>query len=114
MKERSKKLNRELEALPFKLAAHLFVHLIIFCVSRIYLVPHKTGPTNISPAEAFTGRKLDFKRYLRIGFEYAEAFNPYSDNTIRPITIAVICLGHTANISGSVKFFSLNTGKTTQ
>ena len=84
------------------------------CVSRINIVSHKTGLTNISPSEAFKVRKLDFKRYLRIGFEFAEAFNPYSDNTIRPITIAVICLGHTANISGSVKFLSLNTGKTTQ
>ena len=100
-------------SLPYKLAAHLFVHLIIFCVSRINLVPHKTGLTNISPTEAFKGRKLDFKRDLRIGFgEYAEAFDPYSDNTMRPRTNAVISLGHTGNISGSVKFLSLNTGKT--
>jgi hypothetical protein len=49
-----------INTLPYKLAASLIVHLIIFVVSRINLIPHKTGLTNISPAEAFKGRKVDF------------------------------------------------------
>ena len=58
-----------INTLPYKLAVCLIVHLIIIVVSRINLVPYKTGLTNISPAEAFKGRKIDFKRDLKIGLE---------------------------------------------
>jgi hypothetical protein len=102
-----------INSLPYRLAVTLLVYLTYFCVSRINLVPHKTGLTNISPTEAFKGRKIDFKRDLRVGFgEYAEVFDPYSDNTMRPRTQAGISLGPTGNLSGSVKFLSLATGRT--
>jgi hypothetical protein len=47
-----------INTLPYKLAACLIVHLIMFVVSRINLVPHKSGLLNLSPAEAFKGRRL--------------------------------------------------------
>ena len=81
-------------------------------MSRINLVPHKTGLTNLSPAEVFKGRKINFKTDLRIGFgEYVEAYDPYSDNTMRPRTQAAISLGPTGNASGSVRFLSLESGR---
>ena len=101
-----------INTLPYKLAINLFVFLIFFCVSRINLIPHKKGLTNLSPAEVFKGRKINFKIDLRIGFgEYVEAYDPYSDNTMRPRTQAAISLGPTGNASGSVRFLSLESGR---
>jgi hypothetical protein len=100
-------------SLPYRLALTFIVHLIFFCVSRINIVPNKTGLSNLSPIEAFKGRKVDFKKDLRIGFgEYAEVFNPYSDNSMSPRTIAGIALGSSGNVTGSVKFLSLDTLRT--
>ena len=109
VKERSRGI---FHSLPFSLAASLIVWLVYFCVSRINLVPHKSGFANISPTEAFLGRKTDYKRDLRCGFaDYAECFDPYSDNTIRSRTHPAISLIPTGNRSGSVKFLSLVSGK---
>ena len=76
------------------------------------MVPHKAGYINLSPREAFSGRKIDFKRDLRIGFgDYAEIFNINSDNSMASRTSAAISLGPTGNASGSVKFLSLVTNR---
>jgi hypothetical protein len=89
------------------------VYLIMFVTSRINLMPHRAGLSNISPSEAFRGRKIDYKRDLRLGFgEYCEVFDPRSDNSMRPRTQAAISLMPSGNTSGSVKFLSLATGKT--
>jgi len=102
-----------INSLPYKLAVSLISHLITFCVSRINLFPHKSGLSNISLTEAFKGRKIDYNKDLRIGFgEYVEAFDPYSDNTMRPRTQAAISLGPVGNSSGSVKLLSLSSGMT--
>jgi hypothetical protein len=101
-----------INTLPYKLALHLFVYLIMFVVSRINMMPHQAGFSNVSPLEAFSGRKVDFKRDLRIGFgEYAEVFNITSDNSMKPRTSAAISLGPVGNVSGSVRFLSLASNK---
>jgi len=70
---------------------------------------HKSGLLNLSPAEAFIGR-VDFKRDLSLGFgEYAEAMDPYANNTMRPKTQSVIALGSTGSASGSVKILFMLT-----
>jgi hypothetical protein len=71
----------------------LIAYLIFFNVLRINLVPHKTGFVNVSPAEAFKGRKVNYNKDLRIGCgEYFEVFNLYSDNSMLPRTVAAISL----------------------
>lgn len=98
--------------LSFRLALQLIAWLVFFCVSRINLVPHKSGLTNISPAEAFLGRKIDYRLDLRCGFgDYVECYNPLSDNSMRPRTEAAITLMPTGNRTGSVQCLSLNTGR---
>ena len=97
--------------LPFKLPAKMLPYLIFFAVSRINLVPHRGGPHNVSPREAFTGIKVDFKRDLRCGFgEYAECTVPVTDNTMKPRTHSCLSLLPTGK-QGSVKFLSFDTGK---
>jgi hypothetical protein len=110
VKERARAI---LHSLPYNLGLSLMVYLIMFVTSRINLMPHRAGLLNISPSEAFRGRKIDYKRDLRLGFgEYCEVFDPRSDNTMRARTQAAISLMPSGNASGSVKFLSLASGKT--
>ena len=51
------KIRGNFNTLPYKLPATLLVWLICFVVSRINIIPHRGGPTGISPREAFLGRK---------------------------------------------------------
>ena len=98
--------------LPYKLPSSLVVWLVYFCVSRINLIPHRSGLAYISPREAFTSRKTDFKRDLRVGFgEYLECAVPRMDNSLQPRTSSCISLFPTGNAAGSVKVLSLSTGK---
>ena len=48
--------------LPFKLCSMLLVLLVLFCVSRINMVPSKADAIVISPWERFHKRKLDYSK----------------------------------------------------
>jgi hypothetical protein len=110
VKERARAI---VNILPWRLALNLVPWLVFFCVSRINLIPHKSGLTSISPTEAFKGRKIDWKTDLRVGFgDYAECVDPYADNTLKSRTHAAIALLPTGNATGSVTFMSLLTGRT--
>ena len=109
VKERARGI---INTLPFKLALSLIVWLIFFCVSRINLLPHKGSPIGIAPSEAFRSRKTDAKLDLRCGFgDYAEVVDPYADNSMKPRTQAAIALLPIGNLTGSVNFLSLATGR---
>jgi hypothetical protein len=43
--------------LPFRLASFLLVWLLCFVVSRINMIPHRGGPVDVAPREAFYGSK---------------------------------------------------------
>ena len=67
------------------------------------MIPHKGGPIGVAPTELFSGRKIDAKLDLRVGFgDYCECVDPYSDNTMRPRTQAAIALYPLGNLTGSV------------
>jgi hypothetical protein len=55
-------------ALPYRLAFSHLAYLVLFAVQRINLTPHRAGFANLSPMEAFGGRKISVKRDLRVGF----------------------------------------------
>eukprot|EP01042_Synura_sphagnicola_P036465 gene36465-biopygen6423 len=58
--------------LPFKLCSMLLVLLVLFCVSRINMVPSKADAIVISPWERFHKRKRDYSKNLKAGFgEYS-------------------------------------------
>jgi hypothetical protein len=97
--------------LPFKLPHSLIKWLAFFAVNRINLFPHRGAYLEMAPREVFLGRKTNFKVDARIAFgAYAEAIDPYSDNTMRPRTTPCIALCPTGNTTGSVQFLSLVTG----
>jgi len=100
---------------PYRVFSVLLLWLVYFCVSRINMVPSKTRVDRVSPYEAFTGRKIDYNRDLRIGWgEYVQVSNVniHSKNSVDiQRTAAAISLMPTGNLQGSVKFFQLKTQK---
>lgn len=95
-----------LHVLPYTLPLSLLPYLVMFCVTRIGMIPSHTRTNRVSPREGFTGRKVDFKRDLRIGFgDYAQVYNPYvQKNSTEARTIGAIALCPTGNLQGSVVF----------
>ena len=101
--------------LPYRLPKQLVKYLVFYCVSRVNMLPRSTSVDRTSPREAFTGRKTDYRRDIRIGFgEYVQAHVPadkVARNSNKPRTEGAIALYPTGNLQGSVRFFSLATGK---
>jgi hypothetical protein len=100
-----------LNSLPFALALKFLMWLVVFCMSRINLVPSDVTGDRISPRENFTGRKIDFQRDLRVGFgDYVQIYEPnIITNSQVARTEGAIALLPVGNITGSVKFFKLST-----
>ena len=74
-------------SLPFVMRRLLLIMCVLFCVSRINMQPSSTATDHVSPLEQFSGRKLDAKRDLRVGFgEYVHATVPVTDNFMSPRT----------------------------
>ena len=98
--------------LPYELPRVLLPWLILFCGSRLNLVPRRTRADTTSPRELITQRKLDYKRDLRFAFgEYVQAYNPHVDTrSLQARTDGAIVLLPTNNIQGSVKLLNLRTG----
>lgn len=68
VREVKERCRCHIAVLPYALPASFTEWLIYFCVSRINLFPTRNNLSRISPREAFTGRKTNFKRDIRIGF----------------------------------------------
>jgi len=100
---------------PYKMTEKLTIGLVQFCVQSINLIPQSTREVKISPKELFTGRKINFKRDLRLSFgEYAQIHEDYSDvqkNTMKERTCDAIALRMKGNAQGSAEFLNLNTWK---
>jgi hypothetical protein len=89
--------------LPFTLAASLMVWLVAFCVSRLNMMPSSLRMDAVCPKEAFTGRKLDFKKDVPFGFgdyEQMRVNNITNKNsTSIPRTVGVIGLAFNKYLS---------------
>ena len=105
-----------INTLPFTLGKDLIKWLVYYVVSRLNLIPSSTSVNRISAREAFTGRKTDYKRDVRVAFgEYCQVSLPDDDkskNSMKTRTEGAIALLPTGNLQGSVYFLSLSTGKT--
>ncbi len=110
-KQVKQRTRAHLSALPFALASTLLVWLVSFSVSRINLVPSSVSCDRLNRREKFIGRKLDFKRDLRVRFgDYAQTHEPgIIKNSQVARTEGAIALLSVGNINGSVKFFKLST-----
>jgi hypothetical protein len=102
-----------LHSLPYSLPRKLIPWAVYFAVSRINLLNHSFYKAHQpSPRELFSGKKVDFKRDLRISFgEYVECYPAATDNTMQERSLSCIALCPTTNKNGSVLFYSLKSGK---
>ena len=105
------RVRAHLSALPYKMPASLLLWLSYFVVFCLNCIPTSAGGFVISPREALTGRKLNFKRDLRFEFgEYIEDRNPnVIPNSMEPRTNSMIPLLSTGNQQGSVYCYNIAT-----
>jgi hypothetical protein len=78
-----------LNTLPFLLPRSLLKHLVAYAVSRINMIPTTTIRSDgVSPREAFTGRRVDYKIDLRIAFGTCVQINTFAEpiNSMAPRT----------------------------
>ena len=74
------------------------------------ITPHHGRADTTSPYELFYGRKVDFKRQLRLSFgDYAEVYNNQTtaSNTLEERAVSCIALLPLLNKQGTYLFFSL-------
>jgi hypothetical protein len=104
-----------LSVLPYSLPRQLLEYLVDYAVSRINVTVTSSRDDNLTPREAFLGRKLDYVRDLRVSFgEYAqcEVVNVVNKNSVSiPRAEGAIALYPSGNIQGSWKFLNLSTLK---
>jgi hypothetical protein len=109
------RVRSHVATLPYMLPKFFMRWLVFFCVMRLNMLPSKSRSDGIlSSIELFKGRKIDYKRDVRIGFgEYVQALNPNITirNSMVPRTDGAISLLPTGNLQGSVRFYSLSTKK---
>ena len=98
-----------LAALPYELAARFMRYLVMFVVTRLNLMPRAGDGGSLCPRERFTGKKIQFKRELEIGFgDYAEVFSkPEQTNSMEQRTISAIALCPAGNDQGAWKFYDI-------
>ena len=72
-----KRVRGIVNTLPFRLCSILLVLLVLFCVSRINMVPSKADLIVISLWERFHKRKLEYSKNLKAGLgEYCQSHEP--------------------------------------
>jgi len=97
-------------SLPFVMTKLLLAFCVLFCVSRLNLLPSATSMDKVSPHEQFTGMKLDYSRDLRCGFcDYVQATMPNTDNSLSTRTLGCVTILPTGNSTSSVKMWCLST-----
>lgn len=101
-----------IHGLPYVVSRRLLPWAVRYSAYVLNLRPNKTGYIGLSPREALTGIKTDFRRDLKISFgEYCQVVERDLDATMKQRTVGAIAVLPTGNISGSVMFISLWTGK---
>ena len=112
------RVRAHLHSLPYTLPYLLLCALVLFCIGRINMLASSSGHVNhsVPPVVALTGRPLDAKTDVRVGFgDYCQGYNTKltSTNGMDPRTDGLIALGPSKSRTGSVRFLSLATGRTT-
>jgi len=87
--------------------------LLAFVVFTINRTPVAGGNSFVSAQECLVGRKLDYRKDLRMEFEqYIQAWTPNNvKNSMKPRTEGCIALTPVGNIQGSIWCYTLRTGK---
>jgi len=99
-------------SLPWNLPYTLLRYEVKYASLVMSMVPHHGRMDPTSPYEQFYGRKVDFKRQLRLSFgEYAEVHNnqPTASNTLEERAISCVAMLPLLNKQGTYLFFNLKT-----
>jgi hypothetical protein len=109
---RIKELYRSIKAsLPWKLPKALVKDLVAYAVARINIQRTMAINKNVCLKVLFTGKKVNFKKELELGFgDYCEVYNG-TDNTLKSRTNPCIALCPSNNTTGSWEFLSLTSNK---
>jgi predicted phage tail protein len=98
--------------LPYVMTCALLVYCVLFVVQRLNWEPSRSSMDKVSPFEQFSGRKLDMRTDVRVGFgEYVQATVPVTDNSMSGRTQGCITLLPVGNGTGAVEMLSLATRK---
>ncbi len=112
IKERTRGL---LATLPFEhILRRMKIKFIYFCVLWLNAFPVKSGiSSTFSPQKLLVWWKLDYKKHCQVPpGTYCEVHDELSpSNMMTPRMHEAIALGPVGNLQGSVKFYSLNTGR---
>jgi hypothetical protein len=97
-----------LNSLPFNLPATMMKQLVSQLLSSLNMMPCGTQVDNISPNEAFTGRKIDYKRGLKVAFgDYVQAHvlnvTGQEVEALKAQKTGSIAIGSVGNLQGSIK-----------
>ena len=97
-----------IQSLPFSLCRILLILCVVWCVSRLNMVPSKARADKLCSTEALMGRKLDLQRDLRYAFlDYVEVPVLHTDNDVtHERTITALVVQSTGNSNGDFKFFN--------
>ena len=95
--------------LPFTMPMIVLSMCVMYVVSRLNYIPRSKG---MSSRELFLGRKPDAKRDFRCGFgDYVVSTVPNTDSSMSSRTEDGVVMLPTGNRTGSVRVYSLHTGK---
>ena len=103
-----------LTSLPYQLPRFLYKYLVFFAISRINMFPVRSRSDPTPARELFSGRKIDYKKDIRIGFgEYCQvdAFPMPRNDATKSRTKGALSLDPRGNLQGSVRFFILGSEK---
>ncbi|KAA8497592.1 Retrovirus-related Pol polyprotein from transposon TNT 1-94 [Porphyridium purpureum] len=101
-----------LSGLPFRMPKSLTGFLAEYVVQRINMMKSSVAPEydGRSPYEDLTGRLVDAKKELALGFgDYCQSHSKSVDSTMAERTTGCIALRPTLNLAGSWLFYNLNT-----
>ena len=100
--------------LPWKIPMRFVPGLVYWTTFMINILMRKSRRTNVSPREAFTGVRFDYKRDIRglMFGDYVQVFTyPRITNSMLPRTMGAIAMHPTGNVDGGWKFYCLTTGR---
>ena len=99
------------------LPKQVIIHMVNLSVSWINAPPATNGISTVhSPREIVLKRSVDFDLHCRADFrQYIHAhIEPEKSNDMNGRTFAVLYLGPTGNLKGTVKTWDINTGRARQ
>jgi len=104
------RMRCEICNLGYKMNRNFLLYLPRYVGRRLNICTSNIVGVNISPTEMLTGKRVDSKVELKIGFgEYALAYHPVGvSNDMHPRSTGAICIGLSYNAEASAIFYDIS------